>query len=948
MPRLLMKSLDGHAGGRGRRDGRGPADRIRRGRPGVPWGISESAFNAQYVDGDYQYQSFGVPGLGLKRGLEQRPGDRPLRHGAGHDDRARARRSPTSAGSPPRAGYGTLRLLRGDRLHPRPRAQGEALGRRQAVHGPPPGDEPGGDRQRRCSTSRCPGGSTPSRWCRPSSCCLQERIPRDAPLVEPSEIARPTPTSVEARRVDAADEPADHDGRHARRRGPTCSRTRSYHVMLTNSGAGCSTCRGLDVTRLARGRDPRPVGPVRLPPRPGLGPRVVGRAPAAAPPRRRLRGRVLRRQGRLPPPRRRDRDADGGHRLARGARRGPPRDPDEPRRQAREIELTSYAEVVLLGPRRGPRAPGLRQAVRRDRVACPAAMPCSCRRRPRSADQNPIWAVHVVAGDAPPVGDPQYETDRARFLGRGRSTADPAALDPGAVLSGTTGAGARPDPEPATAGEDRAGRLGGRRVRHRAWPTSREDALTIADQYARHLGRRRAPSRSPGRTPRSSTASATSPRPTPTCSSGSPPTSSSPAPRSGPRPSAIAANRQGQPGPLAARHLGRPADRAGPHRRRGSELGLAKQVLTAHGYLRRKGLEFDLVLWNEEPSSYLHELHEALSVMARESRLARPDRQARRRLRPQGGLRARRGPGAPAGRRAGGPGRRARPAGRAARPPGADRPPALAARRLEGRRRHPDVRPRDAPPTSPFFNGLGGFTPDGREYVIVVRPSKRGGRPSQRQDPALARPAPDPAARPLVERDRQPGLRLPRHRVRLRSPPGPATARPTGSPPGPTTRPPTRSVEAVYLRDEATGEVWCPTPRPMPPSAATVVRHGAGYTIYETEHQGLAHEWTVFVARRRPGEADAAEGPQPGRLPAQALGHLLRRMGAGHHPRGNRHARRHRGRHRDRRPARPEPIPRGGRRPRGVRRRGPPPPHPHGRPRPSSSDETATPRPRPR
>ena len=38
---------------------------------GIPWGVSESAFNAQFLEGDYQYQSFGVPGLGLKRGLEQ-------------------------------------------------------------------------------------------------------------------------------------------------------------------------------------------------------------------------------------------------------------------------------------------------------------------------------------------------------------------------------------------------------------------------------------------------------------------------------------------------------------------------------------------------------------------------------------------------------------------------------------------------------------------------------------------------------------------------------------------------------------------------------------------------------------------------------------------------------------------------------------------------------------
>ena len=45
---------------------------IRYGRErGVPWGISESGYNFTDADGNYQYQSFGVPGLGLKRGLEQ-------------------------------------------------------------------------------------------------------------------------------------------------------------------------------------------------------------------------------------------------------------------------------------------------------------------------------------------------------------------------------------------------------------------------------------------------------------------------------------------------------------------------------------------------------------------------------------------------------------------------------------------------------------------------------------------------------------------------------------------------------------------------------------------------------------------------------------------------------------------------------------------------------------
>jgi len=38
---------------------------------GVPWGVSESAYNARDLQLNYQYAPFGVPGLGLKRGLVQ-------------------------------------------------------------------------------------------------------------------------------------------------------------------------------------------------------------------------------------------------------------------------------------------------------------------------------------------------------------------------------------------------------------------------------------------------------------------------------------------------------------------------------------------------------------------------------------------------------------------------------------------------------------------------------------------------------------------------------------------------------------------------------------------------------------------------------------------------------------------------------------------------------------
>ena len=37
---------------------------------GIPWGISEAAFNLKDFNNNYQYKSFGIPWLGLKRGLE--------------------------------------------------------------------------------------------------------------------------------------------------------------------------------------------------------------------------------------------------------------------------------------------------------------------------------------------------------------------------------------------------------------------------------------------------------------------------------------------------------------------------------------------------------------------------------------------------------------------------------------------------------------------------------------------------------------------------------------------------------------------------------------------------------------------------------------------------------------------------------------------------------------
>ena len=106
--------------------------------------------------------------------------------------------------------------------------------------------------------------------------------------------------------------------------------------------------------------------------------------------------------------------------------------------RARELDLTSYAEVCLNHRRADQGHPAFAKLfLETEFVPGPGAL--LARRRPRAADEKPVWAIHVTAADGSAGGAVEYETDRARFLGRGRTPANPAALDPGARLSGTTG-----------------------------------------------------------------------------------------------------------------------------------------------------------------------------------------------------------------------------------------------------------------------------------------------------------------------------------------------------------------------------------------------------------------------------------------------------------------------------------------------------------------------------
>ena len=105
---------------------------------------------------------------------------------------------------------------------------------------------------------------------------------------------------------------------------------------------------------------------------------------------------------------------------------------DRPRR----IEVTTCAELVLNTPGGDAAHPAFSKLfVQTGWMADREAL--TAWRRLRSPDDEPLQIVHRLLADD--VGAPEYETDRARFIGRGRTLASPAAMDAGARLSGTVG-----------------------------------------------------------------------------------------------------------------------------------------------------------------------------------------------------------------------------------------------------------------------------------------------------------------------------------------------------------------------------------------------------------------------------------------------------------------------------------------------------------------------------
>ena len=204
----------------------------------MPWGMSESGYNVRDLEMTYQYSNFGVPGLGLRRGLgddvvSRRTPPRSPRCTSRTRRCAISRRS-TAAGADGQHGfyesvdYTPKRLPAGDD------ARGGAH-----VHGAPPGDDDRRDRERAATAAPCARAFTPSRWCAPANCCCRSgrRATSRSPGRAWTRGGAAATCASSCRRTRAI----------SRRRTRATPRTQllsngRYAVMITAAGSGYSRC----------------------------------------------------------------------------------------------------------------------------------------------------------------------------------------------------------------------------------------------------------------------------------------------------------------------------------------------------------------------------------------------------------------------------------------------------------------------------------------------------------------------------------------------------------------------------------------------------------------------------------------------------------------------------------------------------------------------------------
>ncbi|MEO8054248.1 MAG: response regulator [Acidobacteriota bacterium] len=579
---------------------------------GVPWGSSESAYRAVDLAGEHQYRAFGVPGLGFRRGLDEdlvvAPYATVLAASLAPAEVAKnLRRLEAAGGLGPWGFWDAIDYTAspGGEPPPLPRTsdgRGVIVRTAFAHHQ--------GMSLVAFANALLDGVMVRRFHADPrvnaTELLLQERPPRQAPVPQtrPSaDEAFPIPASPAAA-------PRVYRSPHAAFPATQFLSNGSFVTALTQAGGGWSSWKGLSVV-------PRRDDPTADRAGHALYLRDVrGGAVWSATFAPTLREPESYRVTFLPESasiRRRDAEIESLLEVAVS-----PEEDVEVRRltltnlgaSVREIEVTSAVEVVLARPEDDAAHPVFGKLFLETEVV-PQNAALLCQRRPRATGETPLWAVHVLAVAGRRQGSLEWETDRARFLGRGRDASDPIALD-GRALSGTTGTVL----DPILSLRQRV-RLAPGAIARLVFTTgiaeTREDALALAQKHhdpsaavrafalarthaqvaVRHLG--------------------LAPEDTrlfehlASCVFGSDRAlAPSGALQSANSLDASALWRHGISGdlPVLTVLLERAAD-----------LDLARQALEAQEYWRLKGIAADLVLLNQHPEGYRKELHDALTEL---------------------------------------------------------------------------------------------------------------------------------------------------------------------------------------------------------------------------------------------------------------------------------------------------------------------------------------------
>jgi cyclic beta-1,2-glucan synthetase len=491
--------------------------------------------------------------------------------------------------------------------------------------------------------------------------------------------------------------------------------------------------------------------------------------------------------------------------------------------RTREIEITSYSELVLARHIDDVAHPAFTKLFVETEYLADVGAIVATRRR-RSPTEPEIWAAHlaVVAGDA--VGKIEFETDRARFLGRSRGIRTPLAMIDGRPLSGTVGTVL----DPIFALRRRVRVAAGATVRVAFWTvvaSTREALLDGIDKqrdttaYARaatlawtqaqvqlhHLGIGAAEAALFQRIAGYLVHAAPALRP-----------SSDRILRGAGAQSGLWS--QGISGDLPIVLL-RISDI--------EDIDVARQLLQAHQYWRMKRLATDLVILNDRQSSYVQDLQVAIEshVRAGQSRSQLVgDALAGRVFVLRADL---------------------MPAETAALLSAAARVAIVAQRGslFDQLERIVDVKAAPAPAPLPvaespaalrpaleleLFNGLGGFAHGGREYVTILGPGQSTPAPwiNVISNPNFGfQVATEGSGFTWALNSRENQIT-------------PWSNDPVSDRPG----------EVFYVRDEDSGFAWTPTALPMRDETATyVARHGRGYSRFEYETNGIATELLQYV-----------------------------------------------------------------------------------------------------